>query len=297
MSTEFKLPNKKVKIVPILDRARGVIKDRNHEAYFLVGESSIEYCVPKDSSGKYLNVLTQEERDFFESKEKSGLTFEMGDLSPHGTRQAFANDKGKARNFWATKEAKVKLTKREKTLDLSDPMDYILYKVLLSNKDEIAPSWDERLRKATYRFAIVDLDHEVSARVSSKDKVREAYKALGRIENDPEAMINILVALGKKPSKTSERKFLIDEIDKQIDADVDKFLSIINDRYFETRAMINKAVNAGLVKKSGNRYYFGEIAMNLPGDLNDIKGACAFLEANANQDIKLQIEASLNDSE
>ena len=88
------------------------------------------FVVPRLSSGMFVNVLTDMEKAFLE--EIMGL--EYNSLSIYK----------KVDNFWDDSNEnginKVRLTKQDNYFNLSDPEDYIRYKILLANKDYIAPS-------------------------------------------------------------------------------------------------------------------------------------------------------------
>jgi hypothetical protein len=295
--TTFSLPRKKVIVKPILDRARGAIKDPKHEAYFLFGESTVQYSVPRDSKGNLMFPLTLEEKEFFEDKSKSNMNFEPGDLSPYGLNIKFAGDNKKPRNFWATREAKVTLTKNDLHLDLSNPADYLKYKILLANKDEIAPSAEERLRKATYRFMIVEENYETSVKSNKFETSRRAMKAYDKIENDSEKLRNVLIALNKSVAKSTKIEFLRGAIEAEIESDPAKFLAVVDDINFDTKMLIVSAVNAGIIRKSNHKYFSksGE-PLALAGEINDLKGAINYLNSPANQEYYMHIQASLNDS-
>ena len=117
--TTFTLPNKKVLVVPV--RRKGRWLPDNHEASFLFKHSYFQVVVPKDGkTGELRDPLTPEERAYFENK-ASGLALNSGDLSTLK----------KDDNFWTN--FRVKLDKNVLQLDLSKPMDYLRYKVLLVN--------------------------------------------------------------------------------------------------------------------------------------------------------------------
>lgn len=88
------------------------------------------FVVPKLTSGVYVNVLTKNEKAFLEQ----AMGLEYNALSIHK----------KENNFWDDSNPnginRVRLTKQDTYLDLSNPEDYIKYKILLANKDFIAPS-------------------------------------------------------------------------------------------------------------------------------------------------------------
>lgn len=288
--TTFKLPNKRIKVVPVMS-AKGIIKDPKHDAFFLFGNSTRRYCVAKEGS-RLINPLTSDEVAFFEDKTISGMAFEAGDLSPYAKHNKFAAKNGRPRSYWDTREAKIDLNKSGKVLDLSNPKDYLEYKILLTNRDEIAPNAKEMYRKKTYWYALVEEDYEIQETNTKGQKLKQAYKLLGKMEDSREDMYQFLILYGKKPTQTSKPNYLEAEITKIINEDVDGFLKIAADKNLKEKILINKAVIAGAIKKQSNRYYLaGGEPMSLPGEINNIEGAIDFIQSPLNNDILAYLKA------
>jgi hypothetical protein len=282
---EFTLPNKKV-TVRLVDRARGVVKDKDHVMYNMLPGTDFEVC-PKHIKGTS-NIdcpLNKEEIEFFESKVKSGMTFEVGDLSPYAP---------KASNFWYSKRAKILLTNRDLELDLSKAIDYLKYKILLSNTNIVAPSAADEFKKKSYVFVITSDDEQQKKTISKGDEKKRAWKIATRLEDDIEGMIDYLNVIGKRVSENSKRSFLISEIDKQVESNIKEFLSTLEDPQYETKVLLTKSLQNKSVIRDGHKYFLAsgdELVMR--GDLNNLSGALNFLEADENQDIRLMLEAKL----
>ena len=115
-----------VKFIP----QQGMISDPKHVLYGGLSERSfIHVTVPKLRSGVFVNVLTDSEKEYLEA----ALGLESGAMNVYN----------KVDNFWSNATeggmSGVRLGKIDTRLDLSDPMDYIRYKILLANKDIVAP--------------------------------------------------------------------------------------------------------------------------------------------------------------
>ena len=274
----FKLPSKKVSIKPIM-RTRGLIKDPQHEAFFLFANATIDLKAPLDRNGHLVCPLSDEERKFFEDKEASGLHFETGELSPYK----------KSDNFWTN--YKVKLGKTERLLDLSKPMDYIDYKLLLANTALIAPNAKSSNKKKTYRFALVSTEEELQSAVSTSTKRKTAYKFAGKMEDSRDEMIAFLKIYGKRPSVDASSDFLISEIDKIINDDIDTFLAIAEDKDKDIKFLITEAVELGVVEKDKRKYFMpGGDALADKGVSPTLENACDYLKKPENQDIYLSIK-------
>ena len=276
---DFRLPNKKVKVKPIM-RTRGFVKDPEHEAFFLFANATIDLKAPLDRNGHLACPLSDDERAFFEDKSASGLHFEKGELSPYNKRE---------NNFWT--KYKVKLDKTERELDLSNPMDYIDYKLLLANTNLVAPDAKSANKQKTYRYALVSAEEELRTTASSASKRKTAYKYFGKMEESRDEMLAFLKIYGKKPSEDSTTEFLVTEIDKIISNDIDTFIAIVEDKDKDIKFLLAEAVELGVVERNKRKYYMpGGDALADKGISPTLENAVDYLKKNENQDIYLSIK-------
>lgn len=281
----FSLPDKKV-TVRLVDRPRGAINDKSHVLYNLAPGATIEFCPRNKKGEKAVKCpLTSEEIKFFENKELSGMAFSPGELSP------YADD---STNFWRSRRAKIKLGDTALSLDLKDPSDYLKYKILLSNDDTIAPSLDKEHSKLSYIF-VMESDEEQQKKVVNKgDKLKRAWKLASKMEDNKEGMIDFLSVVGKRPSANSKAAFLIAEIDKFIENDINEFLDILEDDKYEAKVMLTKALQVKAVTKDGHRYFLADgTPLCNRGEVNNLSSALAFLTDDNNQDIVMTLEAKI----
>lgn len=283
VKTAFSLPNKKITVTPI-KRARGHIKDPNHIAYFLLPGATIEFC-PRNIKGTSTIdcPLTSEEIEFFEDKKKSGMAFDMGDLSPYKTEN----------NYWRSKNAKVSLNDMDLKLDLSNSKDYMTYAILRSNNHLIAPSLSEINNNPQFIYVLVDENEKLIEKVSKGDMLRKAYKISGKMSTNRQSMIDYLTVIGKRPTKSSKIEFLISEIDNQIETNLKGFLEILEDPDYDTRLLISKALQIkAIIKDANGKYRLPEgDELCKPTERATLNNTIAYLKDNANQDIRLQLEA------
>jgi len=275
---KFKLPNEVV-IVKYNKRKKGMASgDHITEDHIISGgmlDGSIrKFQAPLLKNGSIANVLTNDEKELLESM--TGL-----DLSVY-------------KDFWF--EHFVTLFKQDNRLDLSNPMDYISYKILLANKNEIAPSWSERNKKVTYDFIITKDDEEMLENKVSFDKKKEAFKLYGKIEDDKDKLVGVLNILTNKPiSADSSIKWLQLEVEKFLDKKPEAFITAIKDSSLETKILLNKAVANGYVKIKGNKYAT-EDGLDLceNSQIATFENAVKYLENPKHQDVRDIIEAKLN---
>jgi hypothetical protein len=283
-TTTFTLPNKKVLVVPV--RRKGRWLPDNHEASFLFKHSYFQVVVPKDGrTGELKDPLTPEERTYFENK-ASGLALSSGDLSTLK----------KDDNFWTN--FRVKLDKNVLQLDLSKPMDYLRYKVLLVNGEIVAPSAAEKYTKGTYRFAIVEEDYQHEERVKAASEKKTAYKFFGKIDNSPTKMKNFLNVYytqkpgGKQVPPNAKKEFLIAEIEKLIEVDLIGFLNLAKDKDYDKKVLIFTAQRAGALVREGLTFKTPE--GTVIGD--SLQEAITFFDNPKNNEEVIKVKARIDNS-
>lgn len=276
------IPKKEIVIVkPNLTKSRNkLVSDPEHEAYFLMGTSSVHYSLPKDVQGNLINP-------FVEEGSKEWLEKELDvDLNYHKK-----ND-----NFW--RSFKVKLNKDTKKLDLSNPKDYLTYLVLRANYLHIAPNENVANKRATYRYIMTSETFETEKQANSADKAIRAYMELGKIVEDKQAMYNFLKVYGKKVSPQSKIDFFVAEIKKIIEEDIDSFLRIIEDKEnYELKLLIANAVEIGAIKLDKRKYSLpGGDPLCEVGEIPTLENTIKFLKYKGNQELLMTLKARVENT-
>lgn len=271
-----------VRFVPHENNSAG--SNKRHAAYGnkMDGAQDI-FCVPVlRSTGTYKNVLTNDEKEFLEEV----LQLDYNALSVHN----------KTNNYWDN--YKVVLNKEGIRLNLSDPEDYIKYKVLLAWTDLIAPSVQERIErpKATYMYEIVRDSEESSLENAKMDATMASYKEFAKIENDLDTM-RVLVELmdGRPYAQNTKPEFLRSRINMLIQANPKIFLNNITDPMLRTKVIIRRAMELGKVSKKGDYYYLASDGTPLcdNGENPTLALAAQFINQPAHQDIKYLFESEV----
>ena len=258
------------------------ITNPKHILYGGMAEGAVKYyTVPIiASTGTLKNVLTNDEKAFLESY----MGLEYNALSVHN----------KVNNFWSNYT--VRLTKRDNYLDLSDPNDYIKYKVLKANTDYIADSLQtlNNYPKATYQFVMIK-EGEAEKREEEKMSVTmKCYKEYGKIEDDNDTLRCIIELIDNKPiAKNTKSEFLKSRINSLIQADPKLFYAIITDEYLSNKVLIKTATEEGIIKRRNNLYYFEDTPLCPDGTESTLSVASEYIGLGKNQDLKLRIEALL----
>lgn len=282
------LRNEKI-CVRYVPRQSHMVTDPKHILYGGMADDAVKtFVVPKLTTGTYVNVLTNSEMAFLEQY----LGMDKGALSVYKKQD----------NFWSDANPqginKVKLRKQDNYLDLSVPEDYIRYKILLANKDFIAPSPQalEDRPKATYQYVIIEGSEQVSNAKRSMDTTRECYMEFGKIENDIETLMTVVELLdGRNVAPNTSKEFLHTKIDTFIQSSPKSFLKVVKDETLPTKVLIRRSINAGNIIKRGDYLYLKSDGKPLCGDNEEpiLSVVVKFLNNPRHQDIKLGLEALL----
>ena len=282
------LRNERV-IVRHIPKERGMVTNPKHILFGGMAESATRtFVVPRLSSGMFVNVLTDSEKAFLE--EVMGLEYNA--LSIYK----------KVDNFWDDSNesgiSRVRLTKQDNYLNLADPEDYIRYKILLANKDFIAPSLEalEDTPKMSYQFVIITEGAETKSAKDNMSATMKCYKEFGKVENDINILRTIIEAIDGRPTApTVKLEFLQTKANQLIQADSKLFLKVITDPMLSTKVLIKRAIEAGLIANRGNYLYLR--SDNTPlCEINEeptLNIAAKYLNSPKHQDIKFTLEAKL----
>lgn len=260
------------------------ITDKKHVGYGgLFDGNDITLVVPMLSNGRYKNVLTNEEKAFLERE----LGLDSNALSVYKTEN----------NFWDN--YKIKIDKEGLKLNLSEPNDYIKYKVLLANTDVVAPSVKERMDrpKATYRFELVHLGEEASMENAKMDAMMASYKAFGKIEDDLDTLRTLVELLDGRPySKTETIVFFRSRVNLLIQADAKRFLQYINDPLLHAKVLIKRGVELGKLTMKNDFYYLASDGTPLceVNEKSTLSNAAAYINQPAHQELKFLLESELD---
>ena len=259
------------------------ITDKSHVGFGGLFEgNAITLCVPMQRNGKYKNILTNDEKDYLEDI----MGLDSGALSVYNT----------VNNYWD--DFKIRIEKDGLKLHLSEPLDYIKYKVLLANSDVIAPSVEERVNrpKATYRFEIVKEGEEDSLENVRLDATRESWKEFGKIENDADTLRVLIEQLDGRPYSASESlTFLNARVLQLIEKDAKRFLQYIKDPMLHTKMLLRRGMELGKISMKNDYYYLASTGAPLceQNEKSTLSIAAKYLNQPANQEIKFMLESEI----
>jgi len=247
--TKVKSPliDKKVQILPIY--RKGGFLPENHDGAFMLTGTKMRIAVPYNAQTQRLvDPFTHDEREWLESN--PDLSFEKGALSIH-------------KKGGYLKKCHITLDKSGKILDLSDPHDFINYKILLANRELISPSYEDRMKKGTYKFMLVDINYQVQKTAKEAAFMENVWIEFGAIKNSISKLGGVLkmyhskTSSGLKIPANSTIEFLTSEVKKIIDENPTEFVKLVSDPTFNTKSFIQDAIDAGVIVKIGkNKHTF-----------------------------------------
>lgn len=274
----------KVRVEPI-KRSSDWLPVESDSAFMNTG-AKIEYVVPRlQRSGQLLDPLED-------------LTTEQKDLVARELGYKNADDlnvnKKDKENFWVNRP--VFIDKNGKFLDLSNIGDFISYKILEVNYDTIAPSYEERYNKGTFKFALVFEEEKAKIGNSKLDAKKSAYMLFGKIDGSAKKMADFLWIYyltdkeAKRVPNNPNIDYLRGEIGRVIEEKTGTFLSIMSDENFEDKVLIQKSINNSLITRDGQVYtVFGE-----PTSKNTLEGLISYLKDERNNNIRLSLIGKLD---
>jgi hypothetical protein len=278
----FTLPNEKITI-RFIKRNKGLaadVSDNHVISGGMIEGATRKFCVPLLRNGGLKNVLTNEEKEFFENGHFNGV------------KMSIYSD------FWKTQY--VSLEKLDTILDLSVPEDYLKYKILLAWDDVIAPTLQQYKleNKGTYQFYITKDGEELKDRSKKLDLIKAAWKEYYKLEDNRDALVSIVYLMtGKKLSENSTMKFINTEVETLVDTRTKDFLALVEDPNFETKTLIALAENVGIVLKKNGKYETVDgLTLAKQGEIASLVNAVKYLIDPKNHEVRDLIEARVKTS-
>jgi len=266
---------------------------------------SSDWLLPESDSA-FMNAGAKQEYVVPNSLRTGALIDPLWDLTQEQltevtTQLGFKNNdalnvnKPNKENYWINRP--VILDRYGKHLYLSNISDFIAYRILKVNTDYIAPSYEERYNKGTYKFALVSENEESKLKISKVDIKKEAWMLFGKIDGSARKMADFLWIYfllnvdkeAKRPPNNPSIEYCKAEVGRIIDEKVGMFLQIMTDPEFETKALIQRGINNGLIHRDGMTFtVFGETSSK-----SNLEGLIGYLKDERNNNIRLSLIGKL----
>ena len=276
----FSLPGGIVKI-KFIKRKQGMaanVKDNHIIAGGMLEGSYRKFPVPMLRNGGLKNILTKEEKDYFEKNEYDGQSLSM--------YSSFWDD------FYVT------LEKLDTQLDLSNANDYIKYKLLLGWDKVIAPSLKvyKNAPTAQYQFYLEREGEEEQLASKELSHTKTAWKNFDKIEDNKDVLAAVIFLMtGKIAAQNAKLTYLNSEVEKLVHSRAEKFNNLLADAQFESQVLVANAERAGIIKKVKGAY---ETEDGLPltdvGQPATVKNVVSFLNDPKNNEVKELILSRLD---
>jgi len=287
------LKNERV-VVRFVPSFKNGITDRRHLMYGgMMDGAKRTFVVPRRSDGLFVNVLTNEEKEFLEDA--------MG-LEPNAMSIYKKTD-----NFWDDSNPNgintVTLEKGDNYLNLASPEDYIKYKILLANTEFICKSQQELQDrpKESYQFVIISEQSSLAYNELNMTTTMQCYKEFGKIEQDKDKLALIIEQMTGRPYSTTGVNIvtLQTKVNECLQGNPKLFLSIVTDSHLQAQVVIKKGLETGVIVTRNELLYHkvSDIPLCNDGERATKKIAAKFIDDPKNQELRLTIEAEIKEKE
>lgn len=262
---------------------------------FLFNKVKRSYQVPLNSErlgGGVKSILDDQKRVLikkYEDSHPNGMTekeFFEKELGVENLNPYLAKEE----NFWRTdKRSRVVLTKEGMVLNLNRPLDMLRYKILLSNKTRVSPSYEGRKNSQSFEFMLVDEGKLMSKKVEEADMKTNAYIKFSEITRTKASMIGFVKSLGRAIPVNHTEDWLKSEVLNVLEESPQKFLTIVSDPNYDNKIFVQEAIECGAIKRMNERRYVLDNGI----ELGDLVGAINWLTDPENQESKLRIKSQI----
>src|SRR5690606_37590110 len=148
------------------------------------------------------------------------------------------------------------------------------------------------------QFVITRNEEVTNEKKAKLDIKKDAFKLYARIEDDKDKLVSILKLLSNAPvSSISKLKWVQGKVEEYIDDSPAKFLSVVNDSYYETKSLINKGVECGVIVRYGNKYSkIDGLQLCESENIPTFDNAVRYLNGDKNQEVRALIEDKIDNA-
>lgn len=251
--------------------------EKGKDGYLRLENTEVVYDAPLTSSG-ISQVLSEVERK------------ELEHLMDSTRKQGWLSSYKREENVWRGKNRyKVIIPPAGISLALNKPIEFIKYKILLANTDDIAPSFETRLDRA-YLFYMdfkSVMDRTKASRVDTKIEVA---KYLSKLMSDDSKLRDVLLVLHRGDTRIIPKKVDLEAMKALLSDYVDKktkvFLEIVKDPELKYKIMFYRGLENGVFVRNRGEYRWehsgGKLIGNSIAEVIDfIKGLESNTDAQA----------------
>lgn len=222
---------------------------------FMLDNQQYPLCLPIDAkTGQLVNVIDSIKKNYCPEyrEDLTELEFFTREIGVNVSTTLRDNNFWKAYTDPQTGESRhsfdVVIPKNGLELDLSKPYDVLKAKIVQANKKYIAPSWEEKLDRPTYKFAIVDEFKQIDSKKEKLDKMAKALAIYtSEYKGNQEKLINFIKVENPtaKVSKATNLAALETKVGELASEQPDRFFQVHEDPFFIIKTKIFKAIEVG----------------------------------------------------
>ena len=270
------LRSKKYVVRPI--RRKGGWVPPGHDSEFMNDGSKNGYVVPVLPG----NILVDPLKNFT-LEDRAAFAEELG------LQDVLSLNTHTKKNYWRGNT--VFLDRNGLFLDCSIPMDFVKFLILKSDTENIAPNWNERFDKGTYKFALCEEGEELHDKVSNLEDKKNAYIYLSKMDKSVDKMKDFLYVYyitkkdAKRPPVSASVDWFKQELGRIIEDDLQTYLGIANDKEYNIKLLIQKSVEIGALTRDRHNY-------SLPGadrPIGVLEDLISFLDDPKNQEVRIKL--------
>ncbi len=161
-------------------------------------------------------------------------------------------------------------------------MDYIKFKFVSSH-----PHVSTVEKSTKGRYYISDPQKEKAAKTAGTRLRKDAFKELILLADDSDRSILVLKAFGTRTEGMDEAAIEL-ALESKLEENYAEFIRVCTDKNLESVALIWDCIEAGVLRKSGNTFLFGDEVLG-----EDMEQAIRFLNTKKNSAMLLDIKAKL----
>lgn len=230
----------------------------------------------RTKNGRVIPFLSEEEVEALSGPDR------LGDIS-------WTNN-----TFWRDSSLEIRLINGDVILDLTDPTDYVKWRILQTYDLLIAPSWDKRNDIATYRWVLVQNNEDADSANQELDVHIKAFELLTQYTDNAPVLEYLYYKLEGKviasdTKKATIRGWFLDILKTK----TGKFVKLAEDKLVEENALVYKAIRMGIIRKVGEAYYYGDEKLTDSPLENTADKAAEYISTVDKQAIKFEIMAKL----
>lgn len=250
---------------------------------FFLGETPMSYTLPiNGKTGELVQIF-----DVYKKNWCPEFQEELTELEFFSKVKNFdLNTKAHKDNFWkahtdtanGTTRApfKLEIPRQGVALNLRNVDDALKAKIALANVKYIAPNWDERFTRPTYKFAIVDENKTFDSKKELLDKVAKTIVIYANeYAGNPKKLRDFITVHNplKKISKDMNLNALETIVGELAKDNPDEFMKVHEDKFFLLKVKISKAIEVGYIVYATKTTY--KTVNDEPlGTMNDIIAKC-----------------------